>query len=103
MKFISNKNMYEFESFHLQDSLIALYIDNQYCVFEYTGDVKFLQDSNGAGECWDDYDLTEDFRVKLIPELSDVDLVLLSLNEDFVVEWVVEELWKLLEKENDEF
>jgi len=44
MKFISNKNMYEFDSFHLQDSLIALYIDNQYCVFEYTGDVKFLQE-----------------------------------------------------------
>lgn len=95
MKFISNKNMYEFESFHLQDSLIALYIDNQYCVFEYTGDVKFLQDSNGVGDFWDDYDLTNNFKIEIVHELSDVDLVLSNYVEDYVIEWVVEELYNL--------
>lgn len=103
MKFISQNNTYEFDSVDWKNDLIALYIDNQYCVFEYTGVVKFLQDSNGVGEYWDDYELSEDFSVELIPELSDVDLVLLNLNKDFVIEWIVEELWKVLEKESEEF
>ena len=31
MKFISNKNTYEFDSISFEDDLIALYIEGQYC------------------------------------------------------------------------
>jgi len=31
MKFISNKNAYEFDSINFKDNLIALYIEDQYC------------------------------------------------------------------------
>ena len=31
MKFISNKNTYEFDSISFKDNLIALYIEDQYC------------------------------------------------------------------------
>jgi len=48
MKFISNKNTYEFDSISFEDHLIALYIQDQYCVFEYEGDVEFFKDGNGA-------------------------------------------------------
>ena len=50
MKFISNKNTYEFDSISFEDHLIALYIESQYVVFEYEGDVDFFKDGNGAGE-----------------------------------------------------
>ena len=31
MKFISNKNTYEFDAISFKDNLIALYIEDQYC------------------------------------------------------------------------
>jgi hypothetical protein len=90
MKFISNKNTYEFDSFDYQQSLIALYIHDQYVVFSFVGDVKFFRDANGVGDFWDDYDLTNDFKIEIVHELSDVDLVLSNYVEDYVIEWVVE-------------
>ena len=54
MKFISSKNTYEFDSINFKDNLIALYIESQYIVFGWQGDVEFFKDGNGVGESWID-------------------------------------------------
>ena len=95
MKFISNKNTYEFDSIIFKDNLIALYIDPQYCVFEYTGDVKFFKDGNGAGESWIDF--SHDITTELVHELSDENITLLNFHEEYLVEWIVEQIY--LDKE----
>ena len=95
MKFISNKNAYEFDSIDFKNDLIALYIESQYCVFRYTGNVDFFKDGNGAGESWDDF--SHDITTRLVHELSDENITLLNFNEDYVVEWVVDKIY--LDKE----
>jgi hypothetical protein len=92
MKFISNKNTYEFDSINFEDHLIALYIQDQYCVFEYEGDVEFFKDGNGAGESWDDF--SHDITTELVHELSDDNLALLNFKEVYIVEWIVEQIYK---------
>ena len=96
MKFISNKNTYEFDSISFEDHLIALYIQDQYCVFEYEGDVEFFKDGNGAGESWDDF--SHDITTELVHELSDENITLLDINEDYVVEWIAERTYLAMEK-----
>ena len=95
MKFISNKNTYEFDSISFRDNLIALYIEDQYCVFEYAGDVDFFKDGNGVGESWIDF--SHDITTELVHELSDEDITLLNFNEEYVVEWIAEQIY--LDKE----
>ena len=95
MKFISNKNTYEFDSISFEDHLIALYIQDQYCVFRYKGSVGFFKDGNGAGESWDDF--SHDTTTELVHELSDDNIILLNFHEDYVVEWIAEQIY--LDKE----
>ena len=95
MKFISNKNTYEFDSINFKDNLIALYIEDQYCIFEYTGNVEFFKDGNGVGESWIDF--SHDITTELVHELSDENITLLDINEDYVVEWIAEQIY--LDKE----
>ena len=95
MKFISSKNTYEFDSINFKDNLIALYIEDQYVVFEYDGDVEFFKDGNGAGECWIDF--SHDITTELVHELSDENITLLNFHEEYVVEWIVEQIY--LDKE----
>ena len=97
MKFISNKNTYEFDSISFEDHLIALYIQDQYCVFEYEGDVELFKDGNGVGESWIDF--SHDITTELVHELSDENITLLDINEDYVVEWIAEQIY--LNKEKD--
>lgn len=92
MKFISNKNTYEFDSISFKDNLIALYIEDQYCVFEYAGDVEFFKDGNGVGEIWIDF--SHDITTKLVYELSDENTTLLNFHEEYVVEWIAEQIYK---------
>ena len=101
MKFISNKNTYEFDSISFEDHLIALYIESQYCVFEYAGDVDFFKDGNGAGESWDDF--SHDITTELVHELSDENITLLDINEDYVVEWIAERNYLAMEKDCENF
>ena len=98
MKFISNKNTYEFDSINFKDNLIALYIESQYCVFRYTGDVKFFKDGNGVGESWIDF--SHDITTELVHELSDENITLLNFHEEYLVEWIVEQIY--LDKEKDD-
>ena len=88
MKFISNKNTYEFDSINFKDNLIALYIEDQYCVFRYAGNVEFFKDGNGVGDSWIDF--SHDITWELVHELSDENITLLDINEDYVVEWIAE-------------
>lgn len=92
MKFISNKNTYEFDSIDFKNGLIALYIESQYCVFRYTGNVELFKDGNGVGESWDDF--SHDIAVELVHELSDDNLVLLNFKEVYIIEWIAEQIYK---------
>lgn len=95
MKFISNKNAYEFDAINFKDRLIALYIEGQYIVFEWQGDVEFFKDGNGAGESWIDF--SHDIITWVVHELSDENITLLNFNEEYVVEWIAEQIY--LDKE----
>ena len=95
MKFLSSKNTYEFVSINFKDNLIALYIQDQYIVFEWEGDVEFFKDGNGVGESWIDF--SHDITTRLVYELSDENITLLNFNEEYVVEWIVEQIY--LDKE----
>ena len=95
MKFISNKNTYEFDSFNYRQSLIALYIHDQYVVFSFVGDVKFFCDANGVGDFWDDF--SHNITTELVHELSDENITLLNSHEEYVVEWIAEQIY--LDKE----
>ena len=97
MKFISNKNTYEFDAISFKDNLIALYIESQYCVFEYAGNVEFFKDGNGVGESWIDF--SHDITTELVHELSDENITLLDINEDYVVEWIAERTYLAMEKD----
>ena len=101
MKFISNKNTYEFDSISFKDNLIALYIEDQYCVFEYAGDVDFFKDGNGVGESWIDF--SHDITLELVHEWSDENITLLDINEDYVVEWIAEQIYLAMEKDCENF
>ena len=101
MKFISNKNTYEFDSINFKDNLIALYIESQYVVFEYEGDVEFFKDGNGVGESWIDF--SHDITTELVHELSDENITLLDINEDYVVEWIAEQIYLAMEKDCENF
>ena len=95
MKFISSKNTYEFDSINFKDDLIALYIQDQYCVYKWKGDVEFFKDGNGVGESWIDF--SHDITTWLVHELSDENITLLNFHEEYVVEWIVEQIY--LDKE----
>ena len=96
MKFISSKNTYEFDAISFKDRLIALYIESQYVVFEYEGDVEFFKDGNGAGESWIDF--SHDINIELVHELSDENITLLNFHEEYVVEWIAEQIYSDKEK-----
>lgn len=92
MKFISQNNTYEFDSIDWKNDLIALYIDNQYCVFKFDGDVDFFRDGDGTGAIWVDF--SHDIAVELVHELSDDNLVLLNFKEVYIIEWIAEQVYK---------
>lgn len=92
MKFISQNNTYEFDSIDWKNDLIALYIDNQYTVFRFDGDVEFFRDGDGTGNTWVDF--SHDITVELVHELSDDNLVLLNFKEVYIIEWIAEQIYK---------
>lgn len=91
MKFISQNNTYEFDSIDWENDLIALYIDNQYTVFRFDGDVEFFRDGDGV-QSWVDF--SHDITVELVHELSDDNLVLLNFKEVYIIEWIAEQVYK---------
>ena len=100
MNFISYNNTYKFDSINFKDNLIALYIEDQYCIFKYVGDVEFFKDGNGVGESWVDF--SHDITTELVHELSDENITLLNFNEEYVVEWIVEQIYLDKEKGYEE-
>ena len=70
MKFISNKNANEFDSINFKDG-------------------------NGVGESWIDF--SHDITTELVHELSDENITLLNFHEEYIVEWIAEQIY--LDKE----
>lgn len=92
MKFISQNNTYDFDSIDWKNDLIALYIDNQYTVFKFDGNVDFFRGGDGTGNSWVDF--SHDITVELVHELSDDNLVLLNFKEVYIIEWIAEQIYK---------
>ena len=95
-KFISIKNLYSFDEISWKDCLIYLYNErHERLVFKYEGDVEFFKDGNGVGESWDDF--SHDITTWVVHELSDENITLLNFHEEYVVEWIAEQIY--LDKE----
>lgn len=106
MKFTSHNNTLELDSIDWSKDLIAVYTndisgESQYIVFKFKGDVWFIDCSNGVGEKSVGYE--HDIVLEAMLELSDDNVCLSNFKEEYVVELLAEELWKLKEKMNDEF
>ena len=98
MKFISLWNNYEFDSIDWNNNLIALYIENQYCVYKWDGNIEFFKDGNGVGDSWVDF--SHNITTELVHELSDENITLLNFHEEYVVEWIAEQIYLGKEKSN---
>lgn len=101
MYFISTKNTVEFDSHDPKNNQIAVYIDEQYVVYNYQGSISFFQDEDGAGYRFVDY--RQSLSLNIVPELSDPNLVLLNYNEDHVIEWIMECEYELLRKSLEDY
>ena len=69
--------------------------NSQYCIFKYAGDVDFFKDGNGVGESWIDF--SHGITTELVHELSDGNITLLNFQEEYLVEWIAEQIY--LDKE----
>jgi len=56
---------------------------------------EIFKDGNGAGESWIDF--SHDIATELVRELSDENITLLNFHEEYVVEWIAEQIY--LDKE----
>ena len=82
MNFISTENEYNLDLLDIQNDMICIWINSNYYVFKYKGQVKFFQDGNGVGESWIDYE--DDIELEFVPTLSDVNDV------EYERKWIVE-------------
>ena len=48
--FINYRNKYTLDGVDTQNNLISVYIDEQFVVYKYDGDIRFYIDGNGAGK-----------------------------------------------------
>ena len=92
MNFISEDNKYELDNVDFKHNLISVWIEDQYVVFNWVGNVRFFTDSNGVGDTWIDYD--QDIRLNIVLELSDCDVKLDNLNEVHIIEFIVQQFFK---------
>ena len=46
--FIDYRNKYTLDGVDTEDNLISVYIDEQFVVYKYTGDISFINDGNGV-------------------------------------------------------
>lgn len=86
--FISCTNKVEFDSIDFNNNLIATYIDDQYVVHKWTGDVVFFNDFDDLFKDVVGYNHT--LNISIVCELSDPNLVLLNYKEDDIVEHIVQ-------------
>ena len=100
--FIDYRNKYILDDVDTEDNLISVYIDEQFVVYKYDGDIRFYTDGNGVGDWWEDYDDSE-VAYSIFPELCDPSILLHNVNYDWISELLATELYKLKEKYNDEY
>ena len=46
--FIDYRNKYTLDGVDTEDNLISVYIDEQFVVYKYDGDIRFYTDGNGV-------------------------------------------------------
>ena len=100
--FIDYRNKYTLDSVDTEDNLISVYIDEQFVVYKYTGDISFINDDNGVGDNYVSYDDSE-VTYSIVPELCDPSILLHNVNYDWISELLATELYELKEKYNDEY
>lgn len=86
--FISCTNKVEFDSIDFNNNLIATYIDDQYVVHKWIGDVVFFNDTDDLFGNVVGYNHT--LNINIVYELSDPNLVLLNYKDDDIVEHIVQ-------------
>ena len=100
--FINYRNKYTLDGVDIEDNLISVYIDEQFVVYKYTGDTRFINDGNGVGDNYVSYDDSE-VTYSIVPELCDPSILLHNVNYDWISELLATELYKLKEKYDDEY
>ena len=100
--FINYRNKYTLDDVDTQDNLISVYIDEQFVVYKYDGDISFISGGNGIGDNYVSYDDSE-VTYSIVPELCDPSILLHNVNYDCISELLATELYRLKEKYNDEF
>lgn len=86
--FISCTNKVEFDSIDFNNNLIATYIDNQYVVHKWTGDVEFFNDTDDLFGDVVGYNHT--LNISIVYDLSDLNLVLLNYKDEEIIEHIVQ-------------
>ena len=100
--FIDYRNKYILDGVDTEDNIISFYIDEQFIVYKYDGDIRFINDGNGVGDNYISYD-DSDVTYSIVPELCDPSLLLHNVNYDWISELLATELYELKEKYNDEY
>ena len=100
--FIDYTNKYILDDVDTEDNLISVYIDEQFVVYKYDGDIGFINDGNGVGDNYISYDDSE-LTYSIVTELCDPSALLHNVNYDWISELLATELYKLKEKYNDEY
>ena len=102
VSFIDYRNKYILDDVDTEDNLISVYIDEQFVVYKYTGDISFINDDNGVGDNYVSYDDSE-VTYSIVPELCDPSILLHNVNYDWISELLATELYRLKGKYNDEY
>ena len=99
MNFISNKNLYEFDSIDWKNNIIALYIQGQYVCIKWEGSISFFTDYDDLfGKCTT---YNHHLKLTIVHELCDDNLVLLNYNEEYVIEHIAGQMYLFEERKSD--
>lgn len=99
MNFISNKNLYEFDSIDWKNNIIALYIQNQFVCIKWEGSIQIFTDYDDliGKYCTYKHNLTLTF----VYELCDNNLTLLGYDEEYVIEHIAGQMYLFEERKSD--
>lgn len=98
--FISEDNSLTLGYVDLKNDMVAVYINEDYCIFKFKGDVRFFKDGIGCEFSWVDYE--HNIELELVPVLSEIaDLNNLVYNEESIIEFIADKMFKEKEKGNE--
>lgn len=84
----------------LKNDLVAVYSNEDYCVFKFKGSLSFFKDGIGCEVSWVDYE--HNIELELVPVLSEIeDWNNLVYNEENIIEFIADKMFKEKEKGNE--